>query len=217
MDSREARIILGVGEDASLEEIKRNYRFLIKTLHPDKLPKDSEAQSLATQKLSRINFAWELLKNEEKQFSENYINETINNGEIKYCELCAHFPAIQQNVAYISTVKPWKFLVEESLDGIYCGACGESMCCYAISETLTKGWWSPFGLLNLPFTLFWNLKALYLFRQIGYPTGKVEGVAVEEDEPLPKFPNPIFMPKVLLSTFVAIPTLYFIVNWGTNI
>ena len=62
--------ILGLSENASLEQISNQYRKLIKEYHPDKLqgmglPK--EFIELANQKLSAINKAYTEIKNNEKK------------------------------------------------------------------------------------------------------------------------------------------------------
>ena len=62
--------ILGLSENASLEEVSNQYRKLIKEYHPDKLqgmglPK--EFIELANQKLSAINKAYTEIKNNEKK------------------------------------------------------------------------------------------------------------------------------------------------------
>ena len=62
--------ILGLTENASLEEVSNQYRKLIKEYHPDKLqgmglPK--EFIELANQKLSAINKAYTEIKNNEKK------------------------------------------------------------------------------------------------------------------------------------------------------
>ncbi len=62
--------ILGLSENASLEEVSGQYRKLIKEYHPDKLqgmglPK--EFIELANQKLSAINKAYTEIKNNEKK------------------------------------------------------------------------------------------------------------------------------------------------------
>ena len=54
--------VLGVGRDASDEEIKRAYRRLAKQYHPDRNPGDAEA----AKKMQEVNAAYEQIKNPEK-------------------------------------------------------------------------------------------------------------------------------------------------------
>ena len=61
--------VLGVKENCSIEEVTKKYRALIKDYHPDRLqglglPKDFI--QLANKKLSRINEAYNAIKNEKK-------------------------------------------------------------------------------------------------------------------------------------------------------
>lgn len=54
--------VLGVKQGASLEEIKRAYRELVKQYHPDKY-KDNPLADLAEEKLREINEAYDILTN----------------------------------------------------------------------------------------------------------------------------------------------------------
>lgn len=54
--------ILGVSPDATDEEIKKAYRTLAKTYHPDRNPGDAEA----ARKMQQVNDAYEQIKNPEK-------------------------------------------------------------------------------------------------------------------------------------------------------
>ena len=54
--------VLGIGPDASDEEIKRAYRRLAKKYHPDLNPGDAEA----AKKMQQVNAAYEQIKNPEK-------------------------------------------------------------------------------------------------------------------------------------------------------
>ncbi len=57
--------VLGVPSDASLEEIKRTYRRLVREHHPDRLiaaGMPAEAVQVATEKLAAINAAYDRLK-----------------------------------------------------------------------------------------------------------------------------------------------------------
>lgn len=59
--------VLGVGRDASDEEIKRAYRALAKKYHPDLNPGDQEA----ARKMQEVNAAYEQIKNPEKAQQAN--------------------------------------------------------------------------------------------------------------------------------------------------
>lgn len=59
--------ILGVSKDASDEEIKKAYKKLAKTHHPDTFPNDEEKQKEATEKFKEINYAYETIGDPEKR------------------------------------------------------------------------------------------------------------------------------------------------------
>ncbi|GFR35515.1 J domain-containing protein [Thermobrachium celere] len=67
--------VLGVDKNASMEDIKRAYRELVKKYHPDRYH-DNPLKELAEEKLREINEAYEyLLNNHEKQqggYSSSY-------------------------------------------------------------------------------------------------------------------------------------------------
>jgi len=55
--------ILGVGKDASKNEIRKAYRKLSKQYHPDVNPSDSEASN----KFKDVQRAWDVLGDDEKR------------------------------------------------------------------------------------------------------------------------------------------------------
>src|SRR5258708_4631123 len=60
--------ILGVAQNAALEEIKERYRFLAHAYHPDKFPSERHRQR-AEQQFKEINEAFETLKDSERRRS----------------------------------------------------------------------------------------------------------------------------------------------------
>ena len=56
---RECYRTLDVEPGASLEEVKRSYRELVKVWHPDRFTNDPSLQSKAQEKLKPINLAYE--------------------------------------------------------------------------------------------------------------------------------------------------------------
>lgn len=69
--------VLGVGKNASMDEIKSAYKELIKKYHPDKY-QDNPLADLAEEKLKEINEAYEYLSN-VKGGSSNYGNTSSYN------------------------------------------------------------------------------------------------------------------------------------------
>jgi len=63
-DIRDCFRILDLEPGASLEEIKRSYRELVRVWHPDRFRSDPKLQAKAEEKLKQINLAYERLSNE---------------------------------------------------------------------------------------------------------------------------------------------------------
>ena len=70
--------ILGVSKDASTSQIKKAYRKLAMTFHPDKNPDDPEA----SEKFHDINAAYEVLSdNDKKEIYDRHGEEGLKNHE----------------------------------------------------------------------------------------------------------------------------------------
>ncbi|HBM80084.1 MAG TPA: molecular chaperone DnaJ [Clostridiaceae bacterium] len=70
--------VLGVGQGATDEEIKKAYRELVKKYHPDQY-RDNPLASLAEEKLKEINEAYDyLMKNKGRSYG--YDNESYDGG-----------------------------------------------------------------------------------------------------------------------------------------
>lgn len=74
--------ILGVEQNASLEEIKSRYKFLVYVFHPDRL-QGSNLQSDAENELKRINEAYAVLSNQDrrKEYDSSLIKKEKFEGE----------------------------------------------------------------------------------------------------------------------------------------
>lgn len=74
--------ILGVERNASLEEIKNRYKFLVYVFHPDRL-QDSILKSNAENELKKINEAYAILSNQNrrKEYDNNLVQEEELKGE----------------------------------------------------------------------------------------------------------------------------------------
>jgi curved DNA-binding protein CbpA len=73
-DIEEARKLLGLGEEATLEEIKKAYRKLARRYHPDKLTKDDINESETMKKLNR---AYELLLDYTSEYKYSFREEDV--------------------------------------------------------------------------------------------------------------------------------------------
>lgn len=62
--------VLGIGKDASKEEVKKAYRSMAKKYHPDLHPDDPGA----TERMNEINEAYDMIMNPEKYRNQNQAN-----------------------------------------------------------------------------------------------------------------------------------------------
>jgi DnaJ-class molecular chaperone len=70
----EARKLLGLGEAATLKEIKRAYRALAHRHHPDKLGGDDSSES---ETMKRLNWAYKLLMDYCHEYKYSFKEEDI--------------------------------------------------------------------------------------------------------------------------------------------
>ena len=63
MDIHKYYSILGVSEDATLVEIKKSYRFLVKKYHPDR----NSGKEIESEMIKKINIAFEVLSDKNKR------------------------------------------------------------------------------------------------------------------------------------------------------
>ena len=74
--------VLGVGRNASDDEIKAAYRKLARKYHPDNYTDDNPLKSLAEEKMQDINAAYDAIQNERAgKSSGNYSNNANNNSQ----------------------------------------------------------------------------------------------------------------------------------------
>jgi len=70
----EARILLGLGEEATLKEIKKAYRILAHRHHPDKLGEDDGSEG---ETMKRVNRAYKLLMDYCNEYKYSFREEDI--------------------------------------------------------------------------------------------------------------------------------------------
>jgi DnaJ-class molecular chaperone len=70
-----ARTVLGLGEEATLDEIKRTYRTLIRRWHPDKACGDSKTHH---DKSRAIIHAYKAIMDYCKEYKISFSRETVN-------------------------------------------------------------------------------------------------------------------------------------------
>lgn len=73
MDIHEYYSILGVTEDATLVEIKKSYRFLVKKYHPDR----NSGKAIDSEIIKKINIAFEVLSDKKKRMEYDHLCSEI--------------------------------------------------------------------------------------------------------------------------------------------
>jgi curved DNA-binding protein CbpA len=83
---------LGIPKEASAERVKRSYRSLVKTCHPDQFPSGSQAQAAAEERIREINAAYAVLSKPRKRASyDAELNKQASNHphpEPEHCDKC---------------------------------------------------------------------------------------------------------------------------------
>ncbi len=79
MDIHKYYSILGVSEDATLVDIKKSYRFLVKKYHPDR----NSGKEIESEMIKKINIAFEVLSDKNKR--------------LEYDDLCAEIQKLDLN------------------------------------------------------------------------------------------------------------------------
>ena len=79
MDIHKYYSILGVSEDATLVEIKKAYRFLVKKYHPDR----NSGKEIDSEMIKKINIAFEVLSDKSKR--------------LEYDDLCSEIQKLDLN------------------------------------------------------------------------------------------------------------------------
>lgn len=80
MDIHEYYSILGVTEDATLVEIKKSYRFLVKKYHPDR----NSGKEIDSEIIKKINIAFEVLSDKHKRLEYDDLCSEIQNFDINH-------------------------------------------------------------------------------------------------------------------------------------
>jgi curved DNA-binding protein CbpA len=83
--------ILGISQKATPEQIKRTYRTLVKSCHPDLFVSGSEEQARAEDQLREINAAYAILSNPQKRTTyDAKLSKHRSGSEPKpeYCYRC---------------------------------------------------------------------------------------------------------------------------------
>jgi curved DNA-binding protein CbpA len=161
-------IILGVSENASLEEIHTAYFKLAKTFHPD-INKSASANS----QMQAINEAYDILKDAEKRKSYDYIygqkdlNEApiherkSENFDFVRCQKCGVIDHTLRITAFPYVISFVLVTLKRGWGGIYCEDCRKEEMAKARLISLFLGWW------GFPWGFIYTLECLFM------PNGKI--------------------------------------------
>lgn len=226
MNEAEARGILGISPNASLEDAKKAHRSLVKVFHPDLAGSNEDAVAQATQATARINEAWTTLqelaargllgrfvdepRGPEPQGATFRIRRRApHSGE---CMICGSYPATQASLKFVQTFLIWA--QTGTVSGSLCRACGLEMFRDAQARNLTRGWWG-IGVLFMVVYLFSNWGSRSALVKQPPPAYRDFSVVTPTDMPLlpgrPVFKRPSV---VIVTAIVAIVGATFI--WASS-
>ena len=80
MDIHKYYSILGVNEDATLVDIKKSYRFLVKKYHPDR----NSGKEIDSEMIKKINIAFEVLSDKNKRLEYDNLCSEIQELDLNY-------------------------------------------------------------------------------------------------------------------------------------
>lgn len=195
MNQAEARAVLGVGPNASVEEAKRAYRQLIKVFHVDRMGTMSkEDQESATNAMVRLNHAWEVVQRgtddsiEDSALDPGSFKISPRGPSINECRLCGGIPAQQGSFRSV-----YGFLLRvgrADQPGPFCRSCAEAMYRSAQNDNW-RAWW---GLSVFPAitALLANRRELRRFENAPRASFRDPAVQTPFPRPLPPIPNADF-------------------------
>jgi hypothetical protein len=131
--------ILGVQPQVDGDDIKRAYRRLAKSVHPDRHRCDPDA----TAKFQRLAEAYETLGNPERRAQYDSASLIAYHYELRPL-LCARCGTISLQLRYaiftyilgFSLAKPCR-----TFEGLYCARCAQAKSLQAVMVTWLVGWW----------------------------------------------------------------------------
>lgn len=178
--------ILELEHDATAEEIKTQYRFLVHAWHPDKFP-NAAAKAKAEEKLKDINEAYKTLSDpltrarydRELNWRSSERAPTPQAGQPQserpqpthtptpkqekespqadsFCEGC-WVRAETRAVSFHQIIGLLIFSTMGSVKGEFCRSCIETLFWKTTGVTMLLGWWSVKSFLFSPFIILFNL------------------------------------------------------------
>lgn len=148
--------VLGIGPDASQDEVTAAFRFLAKQFHPDLHPKASpEDQERFEAAMARVNEAYSVLKDPSLRREYDGLRSRTLTEDTRWrpplddeCLLCGHTPAAPFRFAH---QRAWFFRgTRQTFEGDLCRSCAQSLGRSNQNRTLWTGWWGfPAIITNL--------------------------------------------------------------------
>lgn len=201
--------VLGVEPGATVEEVRRAYRALAKTLHPDVVGDDREAQ----RRMAEINRAYAAVLDpdaaptaslREPRDPEAAPRPSYRTPGPDECDVCGHAPvAVATLVRQQASAGRSRRL---SYVRCLCRNCGVALTTQALQRSLVRGWWGPAAVVQMPATIRADLDARATFSALRPPV-HVHGVRGPRPTPMP-LPRPPWRTAAgLMIVLVAITTL----------
>ena len=119
MDILKYYSVLGVSEDATLIDIKKSYRFLVKKYHPDR----NSGKEIESEMIKKINIAFEVLSDKNKRLEYDDLCSEIQKLDLNHREKNITLRNNNENIENTTTIRRtitiekarFKIIVEPSL------------------------------------------------------------------------------------------------------
>lgn len=176
--------VLGVTRDASLEEIRRAYRNLAKTFHPDRHAGTPEAvRAHSEQVMATVNEAYHVLSDADRraEYDRHLAGRArvpdgprVRPPAVDECVLCGSHPAaevrLERRVGMLIARQVHRF------DGLVCHDCGLALFRSMTSRTLVTGWWGIISFFANWVGLLRNLSAWTRLRKLESPRQRADAL-----------------------------------------
>lgn len=217
-------IAVGVGKDATAEEINAAWRTAAKRLHPDRHPNSNrdELERLTTQ-MSILNASYQLLRDDLEGMRQTFYPDTsVNAGAQRpgesaaqfrsapvhpspetACQACGSMNAI--DVGFVGQVGMLITRQVSNVEARLCKYCAQSIGRRYQSLTMVQGWWGAIAFLSNIFYIFLNALALNKVSRLPNPVAPLGFVTSPSDPGRAVMKRPMsWVAPVLLVAVLAI-------------
>ena len=217
-------IAVGVGKDATAEEISAAWRTAAKRLHPDRHPNSNreELERLTTQ-MSILNASYQLLRDDLEGMRRTFYPEnSVNAGAQRpgesaaqfraapvhpspetACQACGSMNAI--NVGFVGQVGMLITRRVSNVEARLCKFCAQSIGRRYQSLTLVQGWWGLIAFLSNIFYILANALALNKVRRLPNPVAPLGFVTSPSDPGRAVMKRPLsWVAPILFAAVLAI-------------